>query len=72
VRAASRAYQMGLKTAAQDGVPGLQALSLGDYSVTYASEASGGVGEGVMGASGARMLLMSEKDMLNKYRYVSQ
>jgi len=28
----------------------------------------GGIGEGVMGASAARMLLRSEKDILNRYR----
>ncbi|MBN1248466.1 MAG: hypothetical protein JXC32_12460 [Anaerolineae bacterium] len=72
VRAASRAYQMGLKTAATDGIAGIQSLSLGDYAITYSAEATGGAGEGTMGASGARMLLMSEKDMLNKYRYVAQ
>lgn len=72
VRAASRAYQMGLKTAATEGVAGIQSLSLGDYAITYSAEATGGVGEGTMGASGSRMLLLSEKDTLNKYRYVAQ
>ena len=71
-RAASRAYQAGLKAAETAGVPGVSAMSLGDYSVSYASEAGGGVGEGLMGASGARMLLLSEKDILNRYRYMAQ
>ena len=71
-RAAARAYQAGLKAAETEGVPGVSAVSLGDYSVSYASEAGGGVGEGLMGASGARMLLLSEKDILNRYRYVAQ
>jgi len=48
------------------------AKSLGDYAVSFASEVGGGVGEGLMGVSGARMLLLSEKDILNKYRYVMQ
>jgi len=71
-RAAARAFQAGLKASETDGVPGISAKSLGDYSVSYASEAGGGVGEGVIGASGARMLLLSEKDILDRYRYVMQ
>lgn len=67
-RAASRAYQAGLKAADAEGVPGIGAKSLGDYSVTYQAENAGGIGEGVMGASAARMLLLSEKDVLNRYR----
>jgi len=71
-RAAARVYQVGLRNADTDGVPGISAKSLGDYSVSYASESSGGVGEGLMGVSGARMLLLSEKDILDRYRYVKQ
>lgn len=67
-RAASRAYQSGLKSASSDGVPGIASKSLGDFSVSFQSEAGGGVGEGLMGASGARMLLLSEKDILDTYR----
>lgn len=67
-RAAARAYQLGLRSAEDAGVPGVASKQLGDFAVTYASEAGGGVGEGVMGASAARMLLLSEKDMLNEYR----
>jgi hypothetical protein len=71
-RAAARVYQVGLRASDTEGVPGISAKSLGDYSVSYASEVGGGVGEGLMGVSGARMLLLSEKDILNKYRYVMQ
>jgi len=53
-------------------VPGVASKGLGDYSVSFASEAGGGVGEGLMGVSGARMLLLSEKDILDRYRYVMQ
>jgi hypothetical protein len=67
-RAAARAFQAGLKAAENEGILGVQSKSLGDFSVTYSAETGGGVGEGVMGASAARMLLMSEKDMLNFYR----
>jgi len=68
-RAASRIYQAGLRASADAGVPGVASKSLGDFSVAYTSGAGGGVGEGVMGVSGSRMLLLSEKDTLNRYRY---
>jgi hypothetical protein len=67
-RAASRVYQAGLKSAELEGIAGVQAMSLGDYSVTFGSEGGGGVSEGVLGASAARTLLLSEKDTLNRYR----
>lgn len=67
-RAASRGYQTGLKAADTDGVMGVASKSLGDFSVSYTAEGGGVTGEVVMGASSARMLLLSEKDMLNKYR----
>jgi len=71
-RAAARVFQVGLRAADTDGVPGISATALGDFSVSYASEVGGGVGEGLMGVSGARMLLLSEKDILDRYRYVIQ
>lgn len=67
-RAASRVYQLGLRSAEDDGVPGVSSKQLGDFQVAYQSEAGGGIGEGVMGASAARPLLLSEKDILNNYR----
>jgi len=67
-RAASRTYQAGLRAADSGGVLGVASKQLGDFSVAYQSEAGGGAGEGVMGASAARMLLLSEKDILDKYR----
>jgi hypothetical protein len=68
VRAASRQYQAGLKAADSAGVPGIASKSLGDFSVAFQSEAGGGTGEGVLGASAARLLLLSEQDILDKYR----
>lgn len=65
-RAASRAYQAGLRAADSDAVSGVASKSLGDFSVAYGGEG----GEGVMGASAARMLLLSEKDILDSYRIV--
>ncbi|MFO7740822.1 MAG: phage head-tail connector protein [Anaerolineae bacterium] len=70
-RAAARVYQAGLRASEAEGVPGVASKSLGDFSVSYTS-GGGGVGEGVMGVSGSRMLLLSEKDMLDRYRYVAQ
>lgn len=64
-RAAARGYQAGLRAAEDEGVVGVQAKSLGDFSVSYGNEQGG---EGTMGASAARMLLMSEKDILDYYR----
>lgn len=64
-RAASRAYQSGLRAVEDEGMLGVQSKSLGDFSVAYASES---VVDGLMGASAARLLLYSEKDILNKYR----
>jgi hypothetical protein len=66
VRAASRAFQAGLRAADADGVLGVQSKSLGDFSVAYTADAASG--EGSMGVSAARMLLLSEKEMLNPYR----
>ena len=70
IRSASRIYQAGLRSKELDGVTGVQSTSLGDYSVSFGSEQGGGVGEGVMGASAARGLLLSEKDVLDRYRMV--
>ena len=69
VRAASRIYQAGLRAKSQNGIVGIANMALGDYQVGYASEAGGGISEGLMGVSAARMLLLSEKDILNRYRY---
>lgn len=67
-RAVARAYQAGLKAAEVEGLTGVQALSLGDYSVQFGSEQAGGTGDSSLGASAAPMLLRSEKEMLHKYR----
>jgi hypothetical protein len=67
-RAASRAYQAGLRSGDSQGVPGVASKALGDFSVAFQSEGGGGIGEGVLGASAARMLLLSEKDTLDRYR----
>lgn len=71
-RAAARMYQAGLRAAEHDGVPGVSSKSLGDFSVSFASDAGGGVGEGMMGVSAARALLLSEKDLLDRYRSATQ
>ena len=69
VRAAARAYQAGLRAAALAGVPGVQAQSVGDYSVQYGAEVGGGVSDGgTLGASAAPVLLPSERRILDRYR----
>lgn len=67
-RSASRLYQAQLKAKRQDFVSGLQSVSVGDWSETYEGD-KGSSGESDKGVSAARTLLMSEKDILNKYRY---
>lgn len=67
-RSASRLYQAQLKALRQDFVSGLQSVSVGDWSETYET-AGGSSGESDKGVSAARTLLMSEKDILNRYRY---
>lgn len=67
-RSASRLYQAQLKAKRQDFMSGLQSVSVGDWSETY-ENAGGSSGESDKGVSAARTLLMSEKDILNKYRY---
>jgi hypothetical protein len=69
-RAAARAYQAGLRAAELAGVPGVTSTQLGDYSVSYGAE-SGAAGEGVLGVSAPPLLLRSEKEILNRYRYVA-
>ena len=70
VRAASRAFQAGLSASEQAGVPGVASKSLGDFSVSYQTS-SGSGNDGIMGASAARFLLMSEKDILDHYKIES-
>lgn len=67
-RAAARAYQAGLRAEDQGGIA-VQSMGLGDYQVTYGQESHG---EGYAGVSGVRPLLYSEKDVLDRYRLVSQ
>jgi hypothetical protein len=67
-RAAARAYQAGLRAAEGDAIPGISSRALGDFSVSYTAETGGGVSEGVLGASAARLLLFSERDILNAYK----
>ncbi len=66
-RMAARAYQAGLRAAELEAVPGVTAMSLGDYSVSFGTEAGSG-GEGVLGASAAPALLRSEERILDEYR----
>jgi hypothetical protein len=66
-RAASRLYQASLSSADNDGIPGIASKQLGDFSVSYGSPGSGTDGANV-GVSGSRLLLMSEKDILDRYK----
>jgi len=66
-RAAARAYQAGLRAEELEGIPGVSATSLGDYSVSFGGEQAY-AGESALGASVAPFLLQSEKRILNAYR----
>jgi len=68
-RAAARMFQAGLRSVESDGLMGVSQKQLGDFSVGFSSEQGGGADQGPMGVSASRMLLLSEKDMLNRYRY---
>lgn len=65
-RAASRLFQAGLRAEDTGGVLGVASKSLGDFSVSYVADGSGA--DGTLGASGARLLILSEKDLLDNYR----
>lgn len=66
IRAASRAYQAGLRTAALAGVPGVASEQLPDYQISYQPDTASGSSS--LGASSAPFLLPSEQAMLNPYR----
>lgn len=67
IRAASRAYQAGLDTAAKSGLSNIQSEQLPDYQVQYAA-GSVALGASSLGASAAPFLLPSEQVMLAPFR----
>lgn len=67
VRAASRAYQSGLRASASGGIAGIQSEQLPDYSVSFTPETASGQASS-LGASAAPILLPSEKLLLDRYR----
>lgn len=67
-RSAARLYQARLKATKVDFVGDVKSVSVGDYSISFGG-GDGAGGEGQGDVSAARTLLMSEKDILNKYRY---
>ena len=67
-RSAARLYQAQMKAGKVDFVGDVKSVSVGDYSISFGG-GSGAAGEGQGDVSAARTLLMSEKDILNRYRY---
>lgn len=65
-RSAARVYQAQLKANRTDFVDDVKSVSVGDYSIGFGS--SGERGESSGNVSAARVLLNSEKEILNKYR----
>ncbi len=66
-RSAARIFQAQLKAAKVDHVGDVKSISVGDYSISFGSE-GGSDGESQGGISAARTLLVSEKEILNRYR----
>jgi len=62
-RVAARIYQAGVKAAQNGGIAGVQATTLGDYSVTYVSSAD----ESAQGVSAVPPLLPGEMALLDGY-----
>lgn len=62
-RVAARIYQAGLRAAEMGGVLGVQSLTLGDYSATYAT----GGNEAAAGVTAAPPLLPTEMAILDRY-----
>ena len=62
-RVAARIYQAGAKAAQNGAIAGVQATSLGDYSVTYVT----GADESVQGVTAAPPLLPNEMALLDRY-----
>ena len=71
-RASARIYQAGLLASELGGNPAIEGESIGDYSVSYSGAYGNTSSDGLMGVSSPRMLLLSEKDVLNRYRVVNQ
>ena len=53
-----------------DGNPVISSTSIGDYSVAYNNSGFSSQSTGMLGVSAARVLLQSEKSILDKYRQV--
>lgn len=67
IRSASRAYQAGLRSAAQRGMIGVQAEQLPDYQVVYQRDTATGDSSS-LGVSASPFLLPSEKEALSSFR----
>jgi len=67
IRAAARTFQAGLVSADNEGLLGIASKQLGDFSVSFVTPGSSSDG-GSVGVSGSRLLLMSEKDILDRYK----
>jgi len=67
IRAAARTFQAGLVSAGNEGLLGIASKQLGDFSVSFVTPGSSSDG-GSVGVSGSRLLLMSEKDILDRYK----
>jgi hypothetical protein len=69
IRGASRIFQASLRSKEFDGLSGVSAMKLGDYSIQLGSERGGGMGEGILGVSAAQSLLSEDRRILDKYKH---
>lgn len=71
-RSAARAYQAGLMAAETGGASGASGTTIGDYQVSYGASAQVSPSGSLLGASAAPVLLRSEKEILDRYKYKRQ
>lgn len=72
VRSVARLYQAQLKAKTTDGMAGVTGVTVGNLSMSFEGEGSGGSEGNSKGITAARTLLASEKEILNRYRLQRQ
>jgi hypothetical protein len=71
-RSAARALQAGLRAAETGGVAGVSGTTIGDYQVSYSADALVNPSGSLLGVTAAPVLLRSEKEALDRYKYKRQ
>jgi hypothetical protein len=68
-RMAARVFQAGITAAETGGASGASGTTIGDYQVSYGATAQVSPSGSLLGASAAPILLRSEKEILDRYKY---